>query len=221
MKICNTCKTSKEEKDFYADKRSKGGLMYSCKTCHKKRTERYRKTNPELYKIASKKWANLHPEKRREKEIKYRKNNPEYVKRSTIRLEKWKKLHPERLAKLKKEYYNNNSVKIKERAKIWYKAHPEIGRIHNAKRRAIEKAAIVYDKAVAQLIKLIYKNCPGGYHVDHIIPLTKDGLHHPDNLQYLPAIINMQKQNNLNFDCSAHAIHWQSLIEQEKIGAAT
>lgn len=31
------------------------------------------------------------------------------------------------------------------------------------------------------------------YHVDHIRPLAKGGLHHPDNLQILPADINMSK----------------------------
>lgn len=31
------------------------------------------------------------------------------------------------------------------------------------------------------------------YHVDHIYPLAKGGLHHPDNLQVLPADINLKK----------------------------
>lgn len=31
------------------------------------------------------------------------------------------------------------------------------------------------------------------YHVDHIIPLARGGLHHPDNLQVLPADLNLKK----------------------------
>jgi len=31
------------------------------------------------------------------------------------------------------------------------------------------------------------------YHVDHIKPLSKGGLHHPDNLQILPADLNFKK----------------------------
>ena len=31
------------------------------------------------------------------------------------------------------------------------------------------------------------------YHVDHIIPISRGGLHHPDNLQILPADINLSK----------------------------
>jgi len=38
-----------------------------------------------------------------------------------------------------------------------------------------------------------YLNCPNGYEVDHIIPLAKGGLHHPDNLQILTKTENRKK----------------------------
>jgi hypothetical protein len=41
----------------------------------------------------------------------------------------------------------------------------------------------------------IYLNCPEGYEVDHCIPLSKGGMHHQDNLQYLPATENRSKGN--------------------------
>ena len=46
-------------------------------------------------------------------------------------------------------------------------------------------------------IKDIYCGCPEGYQVDHIIPVSKGGLHHQDNLQYLTARENQQKGNKL------------------------
>lgn len=51
-----------------------------------------------------------------------------------------------------------------------------------------------------QEIKEFYKNCPDGYHVDHIIPLRHTrvaGLHVLNNLQYLPDKLNIKKHNKL------------------------
>ena len=47
------------------------------------------------------------------------------------------------------------------------------------------------------LIREFYKNRPEGYEVDHIIPLSKGGLHHQDNLQYLTPEDNKKKGSKL------------------------
>ncbi len=48
-----------------------------------------------------------------------------------------------------------------------------------------------------QKIREIYINCPVGYEVDHIVPLSKGGLHHQDNLQYLLKEENRRKGNSM------------------------
>ena len=52
------------------------------------------------------------------------------------------------------------------------------------------------------LIREIYENCPIGHYVDHIQALDSGGLHHQDNLQYLPASENCRKGKDRAYDTS-------------------
>lgn len=50
-------------------------------------------------------------------------------------------------------------------------------------------------------IRDLYRNCPDGHHVDHILPikgLEVSGLHVPWNLQWLPAQVNLSKGNKVS-----------------------
>jgi hypothetical protein len=64
------------------------------------------------------------------------------------------------------------------------------------------------------VIKNIYKNCPDGYEVDHILPLSRGGLHHEDNLQYLLIEENRKKGNKLQseLDFIINPISWKEFI---------
>ena len=46
-------------------------------------------------------------------------------------------------------------------------------------------------------LQQFYLNCPDGYEVDHIIPVSKGGLHCLENLQYLTISENRRKSNKL------------------------
>lgn len=99
--------------------------------------------------------------------------------------------------------------------------HDKKGRVTEKHKKARNKANVyawrarkynaIVESSDLQLIKLIYENCPDGYHVDHIIPLAKGGLHHQDNLQYLEANENCRKGATTSFDKSK-AIDWRELV---------
>lgn len=86
-------------------------------------------------------------------------------------------------------------------------------RRNNAARQSLYRAKkyrVLSPDADLQKVKEIYKNCPEGYEVDHIIPLSKGGAHHQDNLQYLLKEENRRKSNKLvgdpGYDPSHHAV---------------
>ena len=66
----------------------------------------------------------------------------------------------------------------------------------NARYRARMKAQIVPGEDIKP-IQDFYANCPEGYEVDHIIPLSKGGLHSLSNLQYLTISENRRKSNKI------------------------
>lgn len=53
------------------------------------------------------------------------------------------------------------------------------------------------ENADIKAIQQFYANCPKGYEVDHIIPLSKGGLHTLENLQYLTIGENRKKSNKI------------------------
>ena len=95
------------------------------------------------------------------------------------------------------------------------------GRVSEQHKKARNKANVyayrarlrnaIPEDADLNLILEIYENCPEGYTVDHKIALARGGLHHQDNLQYLPGRENSRKNADRAFDESL-IIPWETVI---------
>lgn len=102
-------------------------------------------------------------------------------------------------AKYQRIYRNTSKGKLanKNGYQKWRKSYPWKKCLKEANRRAyILKRTPTW--ANLDKIRMIYKNCPEGYHVDHIVPLKGrlvSGLHIDYNLQYLSAKDNISKGN--------------------------
>lgn len=113
----------------------------------------------------------------------------------------WRAANPDFDRERKEKWYAANRDKERKRATAWSKANPERTAAHTATRRARvagsvakltadEKARVTGFYAQARaMTKLMGEP----YHVDHKKPLSKGGLHHPDNLQVLRGIDNLKK----------------------------
>ena len=105
---------------------------------------------------------------------------------------------------LREKWSEERLAAERERAKLaareWRKNNP----LHrNALKRkyVADRAKRIPKWADMSKITEFYLGCPPGHHVDHIVPLRGkgvSGLHVHYNLQYLPAIENMRKNNRFN-----------------------
>ena len=108
---------------------------------------------------------------------------------------------PAALAK-NKEWHEANLDKHRELNRQWAKKNPEAARAlvarRRAKLRAIDGRYTKHD--IARMMAeqggccLVCKaDLAGGYNVDHVVPISRGGSNHPENLQLLCPVCNRSK----------------------------
>jgi len=215
IKRCNNCGRFLGENSFHWLNERKGYKHSDCKRCkliydkgyHEENKDRQRDQKKECYSEnkeyileQSNKWREKNKEYYKEYDKEYRKNNKEkirkynkkYYQKNKSKADTWNKKYYQEHKKEKKEYVKEYGIKNKEKMQIIY-----------ANRRARKKNAIPNNVCMKK-VSYIYLLCSKfngiygyiKYHVDHIKPISKGGLHHQDNLQILEAKLNMKKSDS-------------------------
>lgn len=207
MRICSVCHVEKDATGYLDKHRS------VCRDCtNARRREQGRNMTPEQRQMT------------RERAAKWRANNRDHVR---MKLSEWKAANPEKVAAHRetekgkgpknpekrkaylKEWQVNNRDKVVAKSRRWQQRHPEkavaaVTKRRIAKRQAnaswdLELTNFVTNEAY-ELIRLRRKATGIDWHVDHILPLAGKevcGLHVWNNLQVIPAVINLRKSNRL------------------------
>lgn len=184
MKRCTKCREEKAASEFQSDAQKRTGLSSRCKAC---------------LSAGQKARLKLHPGESTKYVQAWRAKNPERAKALNAPSEKRRAIDRER-------YRNTPGRKeaVNRRLKELNKRRPEIKNAIIARRRALQKKALVpwADKAAMRemyaVAKQLERTTGIKHHVDHIVPLQSQfvcGLHCEGNLQVLPAFLNHQKLN--------------------------
>jgi len=127
----------------------------------------------------------------------YREENREHV---LARGRQYWENHKDYFMSKNREYREEHKEYVLELGREYYAKHRGY-LIYLSRLRQAKKLDATPTWADIERIKDIYKRCPKGYEVDHIIPLqgeTVCGLHVADNLQYLAKEENISKSNKLD-----------------------
>ena len=213
-KVCTKCQEEYPATTEHFNKKQTGkyGLTSRCKVCISHCRKKYYEENKEKILLKDKEHRSKNKDKIYEVQKKWVRANRKRVQETK---KKWRDKNPD----YNKQYYKKNKEQIRDAQKLYQKQNPILVKNISAKRRA-RKIEQLPHYANLDLIKLIYKNCPDGYHVDHMTPLAKGGLHHESNLCYLPASVNQSKYaktiEEFGEDVfNQHVIYWQVLLLEE------
>ena len=91
-----------------------------------------------------------------------------------------------------------------ESARKWLAEHPIEARLHMQARRSKTRGIKIVKEEIhnweSRICGICNQPIDGDFHIDHIIPLSKNGPHHVNNLQLAHPKCNLSKNNKLTLD---------------------
>jgi hypothetical protein len=191
-KVCKKCKIEKSLNDFYVNKNYKGGYRHQCKECSV---------------VAARLHRQKYPDKIKEQQANFRERNKEKL-RNKYKIWSRRRIDNGSQAKYMSEYSKKNKI-----------SHNLRRRLQKALKGNFKSGSAVRDLgcSIEELKRHLESQFkPGmswnnygrdGWHIDHIIPLSKVDLSdreqlkkvcHYTNLQPLWAIDNLSKGNRIS-----------------------
>lgn len=130
----------------------------------------------------------------------YRNENKDKVKES---LKAWRDKNKDHVKDYDRKRYEEDKKYFSEKNKRWHKKNPEKARLKTQKRKAslLDQSPILTPEEEERMLQASIKaKCFSQvtewiFHLDHIQPISKGGLHHPDNIQILESSLNISKHN--------------------------
>jgi len=179
----------------------------------KEKFEKKKKRQAELLAKYYSKNANAHKERVRDRYVKNKITIREQLKVSRLKnIDRYR----EKGRESSRLWRKKNPTKYKENLQNWIKENPDKYKLittkGNSRRRAAEKnntpdlthnQKLIIETIYLQRIRL-EKKLGIQFHVDHVIPISKGGLHIPSNLQVLPAKLNLKKN-------SKNSLRWEQI----------
>jgi hypothetical protein len=212
-KVCSKCSENKSVCDFGKSKSSKDGLLYCCKECNNKRSQHYRKNNPEKILELTRNWTKKNPEWVYNRHKKYRLENSKKInelhtnwlnnnleKRKEYRRNYKSRKHQQRKERRKSDHIFNLTNKM--RCRLWkYLTIFEVTKKNKTFDIVGCTPKFLKEHLEKQFTKGMTWELFGKHiHIDHIIPLssakTEEELYklcHYSNLQPLWAGDNLSK----------------------------
>ena len=157
--------------------------------------------NPEDKKAKDKAYYKANSEKIKARSRAYREANLEKIK---VRVKVYYKANPEKYYVQHKAYRKANPEKAKAHSRAWARKNKgAINSFTRAYQTLKQNKNCITTKEDKQLARWVYSQSKNlsettdiKWHVDHIKPLSKGGMHSLNNLQIVPATWNLQKKNN-------------------------
>ena len=197
-KQCNKCKEYRTLDNFSKDKSKKDGFRTICTPCGKQ----YIKNNKKRI---------------RERQQKYYQDNKENI---YLVHEKYVKDNKEKILEKQRQYREDNKEKRKKSFKSWYEKNKEyhrnwklnnkhLVRQYNSNRRARKMSQLGFlpDNYI-EILEQYDTHCrycnldlrTNQYHIDHIIPLSRGGMHDFTNMQLICPTCNFSKGSKTHIE---------------------